>query len=98
MNSITAAGAIAALGSMLSFLPQPWRIIQSRDTSSIPLGMCSFTVAGFALWMLYAIGVGEWPSMMTNCVYLLLASLILLMTSPPQVKRDAMAHALDPGK
>lgn len=96
MGWITAAGAIAALCSMVSFVPQAWRIVKSRDTSSISPVMYSFTVAGFALWTLYGIGLGQWPLIVTNSVCLLLASFILLMTLLPQAKKDAMADTVDP--
>lgn len=96
MNWITAAGVIAALCSMVSFVPQAWRIVRSRDTSSISPAMYSFTVAGFALWTLYGLGLGEWPLIVTNSVCLLLAAFILLMTLLPQAKKDAMADIVDP--
>ena len=96
MGWITAAGAIAALCSMVSFVPQAWRIVKSRDTSSISPVMYSFTVAGFALWTLYGIGLGQWPLIVTNSVCLLLASFILMMTLLPQAKKDAMADTVDP--
>jgi len=96
MNWTTAAGAIAALCSMVSFVPQAWRIVRSRETSSISPAMYSFTVAGFALWTLYGVGLGEWPLIVTNSVCLLLASFILLMTLLPQAKKDAMADKVDP--
>lgn len=96
MNWITIAGSVAALCSMISFVPQAWRIVKSRDTSSISPVMYSFTVAGFALWTLYGIGLGEWPLIVTNSVCLLLASFILLMTLLPQAKKNAMADTMDP--
>jgi len=50
MNWITLTGSVAALCSMVSFVPQAWRIVKSRDTGSISPVMYSFTVTGFALW------------------------------------------------
>lgn len=96
MNWITIAGSVAALCSMIRFVPQAWRIVKCRDTSSISPVMNSFTVAGFALWTLYGIGLGEWPLIVTNSVCLLLASFILLMTLLPQAKKNAMADTMDP--
>lgn len=96
MSWITIAGSAAALCSMISFVPQAWRIVKSRDTGAISPVTYSFTVAGFALWSLYGIGLGEWPLIMTNSVCLLLASFILLMTLLPQANKDAMADTVDP--
>lgn len=53
MNWITSAGAAAALCSMVSFVPQTWRIVKSRDTGLISPVMYSSAVAGFALSALY---------------------------------------------
>lgn len=96
MNWITMAGSAAAFCSMVSFVPQAWRIVKSRDTGAISPATYSFTVAGFALWTLYGIGLGEWPLIVTNSVCLVLASFILLMTLLPQAKKDAMADTVDP--
>ncbi|KRE20428.1 hypothetical protein ASE66_29090 [Bosea sp. Root483D1] len=95
-NWVTIAGSVAAFCSMISFVPQAWRIVKSRDTGAISPVMYSFTVAGFALWTLYGIGLGEWPLIVTNSVCLLLASFILLMTLLPQAKKDTMADTVDP--
>ncbi|KRE11712.1 hypothetical protein ASE66_24695 [Bosea sp. Root483D1] len=40
VNWIAVAGTLAAACSMISFIPQAWRIVKSRDTSSIsPIGL-----------------------------------------------------------
>ena len=52
-------------------------------------------MAGFALWTVYGVGLGEWPLIVTNSVCLLLASFILLMTLLPQAEKDAMADTVD---
>ncbi|KUL97399.1 hypothetical protein DK26_01400 [Bosea sp. WAO] len=96
MNWITVAGALAALCSMISFVPQAWRIVRSRDTSSISPTMYGFTVSGFLLWTLYGLGLGEWPLILTNSVCFLLALFILAMTLLPQEKKDAVADKIDP--
>lgn len=98
MNWITIAGSAAALCSMVSFIPQAWRIVRSRDTSSISPVMYSLTVTGFALWTTYGIGLGEWPLIVTNSVCFLLAAFILTMTLLPQAKKDAAADAIDPSR
>ncbi|HEV7318781.1 MAG TPA: PQ-loop domain-containing transporter, partial [Ensifer sp.] len=46
---VTIAGACAAVCSMVSFVPQAWRIVKTRETSSISPVMYGFNVTGFAL-------------------------------------------------
>lgn len=96
MSWIAAVGSLAALCSMISFVPQAWRIVRSRDTSSISPVTYSLTVTGFALWTAYGVGLGEWPLMVTNSVCFMLSAFILAMTLLPQAKKEAVADTLDP--
>ena len=96
MDIVMLIGSLAALCSTTSFAPQAWKIIKSRDTSSISMGMYSVTVIGFALWLAYGIMRSEWPLIVTNGVCLALSSFILIMKLLPQEKKEATADALDP--
>lgn len=96
MTWITIIGGLAAVFSMVSFLPQAWRIVRSRDTSAISPVMYSFTVAGFALWTFYGAGLGEWPLIVTNSVCFFLSAFILLMTLLPRRRKEQVADAIDP--
>jgi MtN3 and saliva related transmembrane protein len=96
MDWITLAGTIAAICSTVSFVPQAWRILRTRDTSSISPAMYSLTVLGFALWTSYGIGLGQWPLIATNAICFLLAGFILIMTVLPQRSKNAAADKLDP--
>lgn len=96
MDIVTLIGSLAALCSTTSFAPQAWKIIKSRDTSSISTGMYSVTVIGFALWLAYGIMRGEWPLIVTNAVCLALSGFILVMKLLPQEQKEKTADALDP--
>ncbi len=96
MEPVTIVGSIAALASTLSFTPQAWKIIKSRDTASISAGMYMLTVTGFALWIAYGILLGQWPIIVPNALCLILAAFILTMKLLPRSKRNKVADALDP--
>ena len=49
-------GSIAAILTTFAFLPQVIKVIKSKDTESIALGMYLMQVLGIALW------VSTWPS------------------------------------
>lgn len=83
MNYALIIGAIASLCSMTSFGPQAWKIIRTRDTSSISARMYVLTVTGFAFWTVYGFLIGEWPIIVTNTVCLLLSAFILAMKLLP---------------
>ncbi len=96
MDWVTIVGSAAALCSMVSFGPQAWRIIRTRDTAAISAVTYSVTVCGFVLWVCYGLLLGQWPIIVTNSVCFLLAGFILVMKLLPRRKREALADALDP--
>jgi MtN3 and saliva related transmembrane protein len=96
MNWIAIVGVLAAICSMVSFVPQAWRIVKSRDTNSISPIMYGFTVIGFSLWTAYGIGLGEWPLIVTNSVCFILSAFIFMMTMLPRSAKDTVANAISP--
>lgn len=96
MSLITIIGSLAALASTVSFAPQAWKIIKSRHTADISLGMYALTVCGFALWTIYGVMLGEWPLIVTNSICFLLAAFILTMKLLPRREKNKVADALDP--
>ncbi|MBY0610851.1 MAG: SemiSWEET transporter [Beijerinckiaceae bacterium] len=91
---LTVIGGLAAICSTASFAPQAWKIIKTRDTSSISVGMYVLTVAGFTLWFCYGLAKGEWPLVASNGVCLALSAFILLLKCLPQEKKDAVSDAI----
>jgi uncharacterized protein with PQ loop repeat len=51
MEIVTVVGYLAAICSVVSFTPQAWKIIKTRDTKSISAPMYAITVVGFAFWL-----------------------------------------------
>jgi MtN3 and saliva related transmembrane protein len=89
-------GSLAALCSTVSFAPQAWKIISSRDASAISTRMYAITVVGFGLWLAYGLMLGELPLIVTNAICLVLAGFILVMKLLPRDRRHAVARQLDP--
>ena len=96
MPLVTIIGSLAAICSTVSFVPQAWKIIRTRDTSGLSARMYAVTVTGFSLWLAYGITLGEWPLIVTNAVCLALSAFILAMRILPQRKKEAVADLLDP--
>jgi MtN3 and saliva related transmembrane protein len=97
MSLITIIGSLAAICSTTSFVPQAWKIIRTRDTSSLSARMYAVTVTGFSLWLAYGVMLGAWPLIVTNAICLALSAFILMMRVLPQRKKEAVADLLDPG-
>ncbi|TIM62423.1 MAG: hypothetical protein E5Y60_27290, partial [Mesorhizobium sp.] len=77
MDWITVTGYLAALCSVTAFTPQAWKIIKTRDTSSISALMYGINVLGFALWLTYGILRNDWALIITNVLILALSAFIL---------------------
>ena len=87
-------GYAAAVLSTVSFAPQAWKIIRSRKTHDISLGMYVLTVAAFALWLAFGILKREWPLVFSNGICLMLSGFILMMKILPASKRKTVADSL----
>lgn len=76
-------GGIAATLTTDSFIPQVWRVWQTRHTKDISLLMYTFFTAGVALWLAYGVLLGAWPIIIiiiiANSISLLLAGTVLIL-------------------
>jgi MtN3 and saliva related transmembrane protein len=96
MDAASIVGTLATVCSTTSFVPQAWKVVRTRDTSSISKRMYLITVAGFSLWLAYGLLLGQWPLIVTNGICLALSAFILLMKVLPRPQKEAVASALDP--
>lgn len=95
MNWIVAIGYFAALCSMLSFAPQAFKIIRSRQTKDISTGMYILTVAGFVAWTIYGALLRQWPLVISNGVCLTLSIFILVMKALPHKAKERVANKVE---
>jgi MtN3 and saliva related transmembrane protein len=72
-------GYLAATLTTLSFVPQAWLTLRTREVHGISAGMYSLFTVGVALWLAYGLRLGEWPIVIANAVTLVLAATILAM-------------------
>lgn len=89
-------GAVASLASIVSFAPQAWRIVKTRDVTGLSAATYSITVGGFVLWTTYGVLLGAWPLIVTNAICFVLSAFILAMVLLPRRQRDRVADAVDP--
>lgn len=95
MSLVTITGTIAALCSTISFAPQAWKIIQTRETKDISTGMYLFTVTAFAAWVTYGALLGQWPLIASNSICFVLSAFILTMKLLPQREKDEVADTIE---
>lgn len=79
---------------MVSFMPQAWKIIRTRETKDISAGMYLLTVSAFALWLGYGVLERQWPLILDNGVCFLLSAFIVVMTLLPKAKKRKVAASL----
>ena len=91
MEMVTLLGSAAALCTTVSFAPQAWKIIRTRDTSSISKPMYPIPVLAFALWLVFGMAI-----IIPNAVCLVLAGFILAMIVLPRENKQAVADKIDP--
>lgn len=72
-------GYSAAFLTTVSFVPQVWLTLRTRDVSGVSLGMYSLFTVGIALWLIYGIVQRSWPLVGANAVTLILALIVLFM-------------------
>lgn len=72
-------GVLAASLTTLSFVPQAWHTLRTRDVSGISLAMYAVFTLGVALWLVYGVILGAWPLIIANAVTLALAGTILAL-------------------
>ena len=71
-------GSIAAIITTFAFLPQVVRVIKTKDTESIALGMYVMQVIDIALWLAHGLNIGDLPLILANSVSFLLSGIILI--------------------
>lgn len=70
-------GSIAAILTTGSFLPQAIKVIKTKDTSGISLGMYVMNVCGVFLWFIYGLTIQDMALICANGITFVLSSIIL---------------------
>lgn len=82
-------GSAAALFTTISFIPQALKVIKTRDTRSISLGMYTIFSGGVTLWLVYGIMKHDMPIIIANAVTLVFALTILwFKAAEPKTPHD----------
>ena len=71
-------GSIAGVLTTLAFLPQVIKVLQTKDTKAISLGMYLMSVIGIFLWMVHGYRIGDMALFIANVVTFCLTLIILI--------------------
>jgi MtN3 and saliva related transmembrane protein len=72
MTPVMIVGTVAAIASVASFAPQAWKIIRTKRTEGLSLGMFALTAFAFLCWTAFGILKGEWALIIPNSICLLI--------------------------
>ncbi|MCC7274678.1 MAG: hypothetical protein IT561_18560 [Alphaproteobacteria bacterium] len=89
-------GGAATVASTVSFAPQAWKVIRTREMQGISARAYAVTVTAFTCWLICGVLLGAWPIIVSNVICLAFASFILVMKLLPRGSRQAVAAAIDP--
>lgn len=70
-------GSIAGVLTTLAFVPQVIKVIKTKDTKSLSLGMYMMQVTGVALWLIHGLVIGDIALTVANGVTFCLSLIIL---------------------
>ncbi len=79
MSEITILGIIAATCTTFSFLPQAIKVIKTKQTKDLSLGMYTVFTIGVFFWLIYGIFLKEMPIIIANIITFIFAITILIM-------------------
>jgi len=78
METVQIIGYLAAAAVVLGFVPQVIRVIKTRRTRDISLGMFIILPIGASLWLAYGWMIGDLPIIITNLSLLILQVIIVI--------------------
>ena len=78
-NTTEVIGLIAAFLTTAAYIPQSIRVLKTRDTRSISLGMYAMMTVGIACWFVYGIMLNSLSLILANSVTFVMAFTILIM-------------------
>lgn len=70
-------GSIAAIFTTGAFIPQVVKVIKTKDTSALSLGMYSMQVFGVFLWLIHGINIKDIALIGANSITFCLSVIIL---------------------
>lgn len=79
MTIETITGLIAAVLTTSAFVPQAIKVIKSKQTKDISLGMYIIFEIGLILWLTYGIMLKNLPIIIANIFSLIFSTIILVL-------------------
>ncbi|NCT00060.1 hypothetical protein GW765_03735 [Candidatus Parcubacteria bacterium] len=79
MKIYTIIGLLAAVLTTVSYVPQAYKIIKTKDTKALSLYMYWIVTIGVFLWLVYGFLIKDAPLVIANLITFSLTLTILIM-------------------
>mgnify|MGYP005823522031 FL=1 len=76
---VTLIGLVGAILTTIGFLPQMIKVIQTKQTRDISLGMYIIMIVGAVFWLTYGIILSSIPIIFANSISFVFVLIILIM-------------------
>lgn len=77
MNWIELAGHAGSLLSSITFIPQVYKVWQTKRTQDLSLSMMFIVFTSTVVWIMYGVGLMLWPVIICNSVICLLSLMLI---------------------
>lgn len=78
-NKMEYLGFVAAIFTTAAFLPQVFKTWREKETKDISLVMLIILTVGIILWLIYGLGIGDWPLIFANSITLFFVTILLFL-------------------
>ena len=77
MDIVTKLGFLAAILSTSAFIPQVYKVVKTKNTTDISLGMYIIFIAGIGCWLVYSFLIFNIPMISANIATIILAGIVM---------------------
>ncbi|WP_428036631.1 SemiSWEET family sugar transporter [Amphritea sp.] len=92
---VSLIGTCAACMTTISFVPQVYEIVKSKNTSGISITMYATFTLGVFLWVIYGLVREDMPVLLANLVTLVLTLCVLTLTITSRLRqRNAQPRSI----
>lgn len=77
MPNVEIIGFIAAILSVICFIPQAFRVIKTKDTNALSFWMYLLSLLSVIFWLIYGIMLNSTPIILKNIFVIILSGFIL---------------------
>jgi MtN3 and saliva related transmembrane protein len=86
MPTVEIIGYIAAILSVICFIPQAIRVVQTKDTNAISFWMYFLSLLSVISWLIYGLMLSSLPIILKNVFVILFSGIILIIKSRDLLK------------